>query len=423
MVIRTENIKWLVLTSAIVINLCLGAINAWSIFATQLRIENPEWTISQIATVFSIMLFAFAMTTIISGWVQDKIGPKWVATTGGILLGIGIIMSGRATSLIELYIWHGVIAGMGIGSAYVTPLATVLKWFPDKRGLMSGIVMGFFGAGAFLFGPLASYLITLTGSINDTFIILGIIYLIAVVGGAQFLITPDSNRDNNINIIKNQKNLTPLEMLAHKNFYVIWLVYVMGCSAGLALLSNAQEVAQLFAGLTSMQAVSIVSIIAIFNALGSPFFGTLSDYIGRKYSLTSLCILAALAFLLLPLANTFVTFLLVSSVIMLCFGGLFGVFPTISADFYGTKHLGINYGLLFLAYGFAAFIGPSIASTLADVARENALLMGATPNEVKIAVTEGYTRAFYYVSGMLVIGAFLTLFINSPNYKEEYYNK
>lgn len=178
----------IVVLGAVLIQVCLGAVYAWSLF-NQPLIEKYGWEAAGVVLTFSITIATMAVCTIIAGKIQDKIGPRWVATAGGILLGIGLLLASKATTLTQLYLFYGIIGGAGIGTAYVCPLATCVKWFPDKRGLISGIAVAGFGAGALIFKPLILSFLPSVG-VSSTFMYLGLIYMVAIILGAQLLVVP-----------------------------------------------------------------------------------------------------------------------------------------------------------------------------------------------------------------------------------------
>lgn len=407
---------WLVFVAANIINLCLGSVYAWSIFAAQFKKENPDWTMAEISTILSITVFTYAITSIAAGSIQDRIGPRWVATIGGLLMGSGIIMASQADSLIGLYFWHGIIAGIGIGAAYVTPLAAVLKWFPDRRGSVGGIVMGIFGAGGLVFGFLGGYIIKITGSISDTLLVLGLVYLVAVTLSAQFLNDPPKEKFRNDNSIylAEEKNYSPGEVLRQPVFYVMWIVFVLGSISGLTFMSNAQEASQAFLGISTSAAVSIIGIVSIFNALGSPVFGTLADWIGERRALMVLLLICGFALFLLPRTSSYLTFVLAASIVILCYGGLFGIFPPMISNYYGSRHLGNNFGLLFFGYGIAAIVGPRMTASLGDSARQAAEAAGVGAEGLRIALSSGFAQAFVLAAIGCLIAAGLSLLIKKP---------
>ncbi len=384
--------RWVVVIGAILIQLCLGAVYAWSLFNTPL-VEEFGWDRAAVVLTFSITILVFSIFTIIAGKIQDKIGPRWVATAGGILLGVGLLLSGKATSLTQLYIFYGLIGGAGIGCAYVCPLATCLKWFPDMRGLISGIAVAGFGAGSLVFKPLILAFIDSVG-VSSTFFYLGAIYLIAVVVGAQLLtVPPEGYRPAGWNPPVSSgsaggNDFSAGQMFGTKQFYAIWFIYLFGCMAGLMIIGLATDIGIELAKLDLTTAANAVVMVSIFNAAGRIIWGTLSDKLGRVNSLFIMYVLAAAAmFGLSAIQLSYASYLVLCSVIGFCFGGFLALFPSLTTDYYGTKNLGTNYGIVFLAYGIAAIIGPKIGTSVA------------------------FTQAFLIAAVLCVIGALLTFLI------------
>ncbi len=387
--------RWIVVLGAVLIQLCLGAVYAWSLF-NQPLIQLYGWEASGVVLTFSITIATMSVFTIIAGKIQDKIGPRWVATVGGLLLGAGLLLASQATTLTQLYLFYGLIGGAGIGTAYVCPLATCLKWFPDKRGMISGIAVAGFGAGALLFKPI---IVNFLGTIGvaSTFMYLGIIYMVAIVIGAQLLVvppagfvpkgwTPPATASGG-----GSNDFTTKEMLSTPQFYMLWVMYLFGCLAGLMVIGLAADIGMNLVNLTAATAANAVVIIAIFNATGRIVWGTLSDKLGRITSLIVMYTLAAAAmFLMSAFTMTYATFLLLCSLIGFCFGGFLALFPSLVADYYGTKNLGTNYGIVFLAYGSAAIIGPQIGTAIA------------------------FTQAFLIAAVLCVIAGGMTLLVKQP---------
>lgn len=359
--------RWSVVLGAVMIQICLGAVYAWSLF-NQPLIEKFGWDRDGVVLTFSITIATFAAFTIIAGKIQDSIGPRWVATAGGILLGVGVMLASKATSLTELYLFYGVIGGIGIGAAYVCPLATCVKWFPDKRGFISGIAVAGFGAGGLLFKPIILSLIANYG-IMSTFLYLGVIYLTAIVLGAQLLVLPPEGYVppgwTQSNATVEGRDFTSRQMLGTYQFYLIWFIYLFGCIAGLMVISLAVNIGMSLVRLEATAAGNTVMVIAVFNAGGRIAWGTLSDKIGRITSLTFMFLLTALVmFFMGTITMNYLTFLISVSLIGFCFGGFLSLFPSITADYYGTRNLGTNYGIVYQAYGLAAIVGPRIATSV-----------------------------------------------------------
>lgn len=361
--------RWLVVLGAVMIQVCLGAVYIWSLF-NQPLIDKYGWDKAGVVLTFSIAIFFMAFSTIFAGKIQDKIGPRWVATAGGIILGLGLILASRANTLMEIYLFYGVIGGIGIGTAYVCPLATCVKWFPDKRGLISGIAVAGFGLGALLFKPIASSLLSAVG-VSQTFLYLGIIYLSVVTLGAQLLEVPPAGYcPPGFNPPASEGPQTSIDfttgqMLSTYQFYLAWLMYLFGCTAGLMVIGLAKDIGTELVKLEALKAANAVVIISLFNATGRILGGTLSDKLGRIPCLLGLYLLAAASMFFMASVNmTYFSFLTACSIIGLCFGGFLGIFPSLIADYYGTANFGINYGIVFMAYGTAAVVGPRIASSI-----------------------------------------------------------
>lgn len=383
--------RWLIVVGAVMIQLCLGAVYAWSLF-NQPLIDKFGWDKADVVLTFSITIATMAVFTIIAGKIQDKIGPRWVATAGGILLGLGLILASKATSISQLYFFYGIIGGAGIGTAYVCPLATCLKWFPDKRGLISGIAVAGFGAGALIFKPLILSFIASSG-VAATFMYLGAIYLVVVVLGAQFLVVPPAGYVPEgwtppAAAAGGGNDFSTGQMFGTLQFYVLWFMYLFGCTAGLMVIGLAKDIGTNLVKLDPATAANAVVTVALFNAAGRIIWGTLSDKLGRINSLLVMYILAAGAmFAMSSITMTNSSFLLLCSLIGFCFGGFLALFPSVTADYYGTTNVGTNYGIIFMAYGSAAILGP------------------------KIATSVPFTQAFMIAAVLCAIGAGLTFLV------------
>jgi OFA family oxalate/formate antiporter-like MFS transporter len=399
--------RWWVVVGALIIQISLGAVYIWSVFQTPLKRAFPTWTETQVTLPAQIVLAAFALAVIFGGRIQDKLGPKKVATVGGIILGLGLVLAkftgsfAPGAALVWLIATFSVLGGLGIGAAYVCPIATCVKWFPDKKGLITGLAVAGFGAGAFFFAPLAKGLISgvkyeLLGvklfplpelEIFNTFLALGVIFLIAVVAGAQLLQNPPAGYvpagwtpPPPAQGAPQKEFFTPSEMLRTPMFWVLWVTYFAGCTAGLQVIMKASPIWQSFAfgsltppvAETDFQRVTTagamaVSILAIFNSLGRIFWGRVSDTIGRKAALVAMFAICGVAMVVLDGLRAYPLYLLGICIVGLCFGGYLALYPAVTADFYGTKHLGVNYGWMFSAYGVGGLFGPFLAAKLMNV--------------------------------------------------------
>ncbi|WP_335958381.1 OFA family MFS transporter [Halalkalibacter kiskunsagensis] len=358
--------RWLVVLGAVIIQINLGAVYAWSLF-NQPLMNKFGWAREDVVVTFSITIAIFALATIFAGRLQDKIGPRWVATIGGVLLGLGLVLASQATTLYQLYFFYGVIGGIGIGMTYVCPLSACVKWFPDKRGFISGVAVAGFGLGGLIFKPIIELLIESMG-VSSTFLYLGVIYLILVVAGAQLLKNPpveETTRKASKAIPELSNNFSPKQMLGTYQFYLLWFMFLFGSMSGLMVISFAVDIGVDIVNLDMGKAANAVMVIALFNAAGRIVLGRVSDSFGRTNTLMMVYGLTALImFYMSTGAMNYPTFLLSVSLIGFCFGGFLALFPSVTADFYGTKNIGSNYGLMYQAYGISAFVGPLIAKAI-----------------------------------------------------------
>jgi len=378
--------RWMVVAGALLIQLALGSVYAFSIFTSPLSesLGYPA-TSFQILGIFAAAIAVFAVTLVFAGRLQDRKGPRIVATVGGLIVGAGYATASFSTeSLTMMYLTYGVIGGIGLGVGYVCPLAAAVKWFPDKKGLVSGIAVAGFGAGAFLFTQIGKAFISAYG-LGSAFLYLGVIFLGMVVIGAQLLTNPpagwlpngyvaQANGSNG----KRKLDYSQREMFRTRSFQMLWLMYALSATAGLMMIGNVKNLAiYLDPSKTTMVVAEfqmIAGILALFNAGGRIGWGTLSDRIGRTNALKLMfiiqaCILfAAAGFFALKPEGEIVQFLgltAFASLVGFTFGGNFALFPSITCEYYGTKNLGNNYGYVFTAYGVSGVLGALIPGVLA----------------------------------------------------------
>ncbi len=391
--------RWLVVLGSLIMQLSLGAIYTWSLFNTPL-VETLGWDTGATVFTFSITLVFFALSVIVAGRIQDRIGPRKVATAGGLLIGVGVAAASLATATslpfsatpTMLYITYGVIAGTGIGSAYVTPLATCLKWFPEKRGLITGLVLAALGLGGMLFKPVILHFIATYG-VSTAFLYLGIIYGALVIVGAQLLVEPPADyippnytppAPTTDGFTAGVSNFTLMEALKTPQIYILFLWMFFGAGAGLMVISVAANIGIDMVGLSLAAAGNAVVTISLFNAAGRLFWGGISDKIGRVISVVIIFIFLGSAMIFMSLVSmTYITFLLATCVIGFCFGGTAAIYPTLTAEWFGTENVGNNYGAVFLFYGVAALIAPKLSIALGF---NKAFLIGAIVSAIAIAI-------------------------------------
>jgi len=397
--------RWLMVAAALVLQLCLGVLYAWSVFRAPLM-KQYGWTVKEAGYPLMASFFFFAVGMIVAGRWQDKAGPRKVAIFGGVLLAVGCFLAGAIGSTVGGMVFaYGILGGLGVGFAYVTPIATCIKWFPDMRGTITGLAVFGFGAGTLVFGPLINKLIISIG-LSQTFFAVGAIMLVCVCGaGSMFKVPPAGYKPAGWNPpapaagSPTKLDWTPNEIIGNGQFYVLWLIYLFGAGAGLMIIGQAVPIGLEVAKLERGVAAAGLGTMALLNGLGRLVHGSISDKIGRKNTVI-LCFAEYLVafLLLLPNADTFTKWLVGICIVGFSYGGYLAVMPSITADYFGTKSLGANYGYLFTAWGIAGVCGPFMIDA------------------VKTA-TGSFTNAMYYTSAACVAGIVLVFISKKPEFK------
>lgn len=390
--------RWLVVAGSILMQLSLGAIYTWSLFNRPL-VEKFGWTSGDTVFTFSITLASFSVAVIFAGRLQDKIGPRRVAMAGGILTGLGVALASFATSVSFLYLTYGVIAGIGIGAAYVTPLATCVKWFPEKRGLITGLVLAALGVGGMLFKPVILIFIGKFG-VSQAFLYLGCIYgLLLLLGSLALVVPPRGYRPPGWTASASQagavpagsRSYTPSQAMKTPQFYMLVAWMFFGSAAALMIISVAANIGMTMIGLSLAAAGNAVVTISLFNACGRLVWGGISDRFGRKSSLLANFILLSLAmFYMALIPMNYAGFLMATCIVGFCFGGLAAMLPTITAEWFGLASVGNNYGAVFIFYGIAALTAP------------------------RLSIAIGFEKAFLVAGIACAIGAVIALFARAP---------
>lgn len=376
---------------AILIQLSLGAIYAWSVY-TKLLVE-AGWSKAETQMVFSAGLALFAIVMVMAGRMMPKTGPRVLAFAGGIVLGLGYVLAGLfgAENFTTTFIFVGIMGGSGIGLGYVVPIAVGMRWYPDKKGLITGLAVAGFGFGATLWMALADKLGPLGGGellenigLSNTFIVYGIAYLVIVSIGSIWMVFPPegwkplgwtpplATKKSSAGTI----DFTSSEMLRTPQYYLILLTFTFGAAAGLmsiGLMRLWPQEALTRAGITPEAAgaaatLAMAVFFALSNGLGRILWGMISDKIGRKSSIIIMMATQGLFVILFQwTAGNIYTLYLFAILIGFNFGGNFALFPTITADTFGTKHVGQNYGWVFLAYAVGGIFGPVMGGRLGDL--------------------------------------------------------
>lgn len=395
-----ESKRWGIAMAAVVMQLCLGTVYAWSVFKKPL-INAHGWGETQTQLTFMIFMFTIGCAAAFGGTLVDKKGPKFVATIGGVLFGISTLLAGYADqigSLTLLYISWGLIGGLGNGFCYVTPIATLIRWFPDKRGLVTGLAVMGFGLGAFFMGKIAPAMIAsfkggMTPSgVAQTWYVWGIIFLVLVVGSAMLFKNPPAGwLPAGFNPagggVSAANSLTFGDAVKTPHWWMLWAMLFLNISAGLGLISQLSPLAQEFykslvtdpAVLADPEAMTkvlaaaggtVVSISAIFNGLGRLFWARVSDSIGRKAVFATMFASQAVIYILVAMGviSGYWLFLVAACYLLACYGGGFATMPAFAADNFGPGYIGKVYGFMLTAWSAAGILGPYVFSKFKDQA-------------------------------------------------------
>lgn len=394
--------RWLIALAGVVMQIALGAVYAWSVFRIPLT-ESYGWSIGEVTLAFTIAIFVLGFAAFAGGLWMRRAGPRPVALAAGALYGLGVFLASFAGGrLWLLYCSYGLIAGIGLGLGYIVPVATLVKWFPDRRGMITGIAVTGFGSGALITAPLATRLIAQVGALN-TFAILGVVYLIAVMGAACFMRNPpDGYRPPGWvpsavqQRQRSAKTYTLQEAVATWQWYGLWALLFLNTTAGIAIISQAGPMAQEITQVTPATAAGLVGAIAIANGAGRFLWAWLSDFIGRRTVFLLMFPIQAVVFALLPGVESFAVLTALACIVLLCYGGGFGTMPAFVADYFGAENVGSIYGLMLTAWGFAGVLGPMLIAGL----RQS---------------TGQYAQALYVIAGLMLLSTAIPAFVGAPS--------
>lgn len=374
--IRLTKKRWLVLLSSCLINLCIGALYVWSVFAGPMaahlsEVLGKELTAANLAIVFSIGNSTGFITMIGGGFLNQKLGPRWVVFLGGVLFGLGFLICGFSSSVAGLIIGYGVVSGLAMGLAYGCTISNSVKFFPDKAGLIGGIATASYGISSVILPPIANTVIDYVG-VSKAFMYFGIVIMIVCGIFSQFILKcPEDfvpvgykapvQKTGKANSVadKNWK-----EMLTSPIFYVMWIMLFFGAVLGMMSISQASGIAQNMAGMTAANAALIVSVLALFNTFGRIAAGSVSDKIGCIMTLRGVYVLAVIAMGLLYLNAGTAMFCIGICMVGVCFGAFMGVYPGFTAGQFGRKNSSVNYGIMFTGFNLAGLLGPIIISRI-----------------------------------------------------------
>jgi OFA family oxalate/formate antiporter-like MFS transporter len=397
---RTLN-RWVIAAAGVLMQVALGAVYAWSVFRAPL-VKQFGWSISEVTLTFTISIFVLGLAAFLGGLWLNRKGPRVVAITGGILYGLGVFLASfSANKLWWLYLSYGLIGGIGLGLSYIVPVAVLVKWFPDRRGLITGVAVGGFGAGALITAPVATRLIQSVGVLN-TFAYLGIAYLIVTVVASLFMRnppegwrpegwTPTASQTSQ----RSRSDYTLGEALKTCQWYALWLLLFLNTFAGISIISQEAPIFQELVGVSAVVAASMVGIASIGNAFGRVFWAWVSDLISRRATFFVMFVIQVLLFWLLPSVTAVTLMTIVTFIVLMCYGGGFGTMPAFAADYFGSKNVGPIYGLMLTAWGCASAAGPLLIAYMRQA-------------------TGSYSSALHVIAGVMAVSALVPILVSRP---------
>jgi OFA family oxalate/formate antiporter-like MFS transporter len=365
--------RWLIAVSAVGIHLSIGSVYSWSVFSKPI-IQQTGWSLKNVQFTFSISILFLGLSAALLGHLVEKLGPRKTGMFAAVFFGVGIAGTGLAIlmkSLYGLYLCYGVLGGIGLGVGYIAPVSTLVKWFPDRRGLATGLAIMGFGFASLIAGPIAQKLIVNIGLAN-TFFSLGLVYFLIIFASSQYLAPPPTGwvpAGWKGEAAANKKKITPdlcqmgaNEAVRTRRFAYLWLMLFINITCGIAVISVASAMAQESMGFSAASAAFMVGIMGLFNGGGRIAWASLSDYVGRPNIYTLFFALQMVMFLLLAKVTDPFSFQILIFLVMSCYGGGFACIPAYIADLFGTKQLGAIHGYILTAWAAAGLAGPIFAA-------------------------------------------------------------
>ncbi|HEQ0893626.1 TPA: OFA family MFS transporter [Streptococcus pyogenes] len=361
--------RYIIAIAGILLHLMLGSTYAWSVYRNPI-LQETGWDQAPVAFAFSLAIFCLGLSAAFMGNLVEQYGPRLTGTVSAILYASGNMLTGLAIDRKEiwlLYIGYGVIGGLGLGAGYITPISTIIKWFPDKRGMATGFAIMGFGFASLLTSPIAQWLIETEGLVA-TFYLLGLIYLIVMLFASQLIIKPtaaeiailDKKRlQNNSYLIE---GMTAKEALKTKSFYCLWVILFINITCGLGLISVVAPMAQDLTGMSPEMSAIVVGAMGIFNGFGRLVWASLSDYIGRRVTVILLFLVSIIMTISLIFAHSSLIFMISIATLMTCYGAGFSIIPPYLSDLFGAKELATLHGYILTAWAIAALTGPMLLS-------------------------------------------------------------
>jgi OFA family oxalate/formate antiporter-like MFS transporter len=397
--------RWGIVVAAVLVQLALGAVYAWSVFNKPLQ-DQFGWSKTEVVLPFEVAIGTIFIGSLVGGRLQDRYGPRPVAVGGAVLYSVGIMLASLVSGPGDLWLLvltYGVMGGIGLGAAYITPIAMLVKWFPDRRGLITGIAVAGFGFGAVITAPAAKALLGGTADKPNVFLPLGVAYLVAGVIGAALFRNPPAGYQvpgfvpsTTGPTVATARAYGLGEALRTRQWYLLTAILALNVTCGIALISQAADATEQIAGVSAATAAGLVGFLGLLNGGGRIFWAWLSDRIGRMTAFLGMLGLQALCFFILPHAGAFVLFAVLAALIYLAYGGGFGTMPATAADFFGTPNAGAIYGAMIVAWSIGGVCGPLLAAALYE------------------ASGQSYTVPFTVIACIALVGLALPLLTKMP---------
>ncbi|PLY11175.1 MAG: MFS transporter [Arcobacter sp.] len=396
-----EKNRWLMALSAVGVHICIGSVYAWSVYVKPIQMQM-SWNLTDVTIAFSIAIFFLGLSAALMGKFVEKNGPRVSALIAAAFFGIGTMGSGLAImmeSKLLLYFFYGVLGGCGLGIGYISPVSTLVKWFPDKRGMATGLAIMGFGFASAIWGPTIKILIEKVG-ISNTFFILGFFYFVIMSLSALYLQAPNKDympekfkkklQEGKKKIKEDLANLGLNEAVKTPRFYGLWLMLFINVTCGIAIIGVASPLLQEVVGISALAAAAAVGLMGIFNGAGRIVWASLSDYLTRPVVYIIFFFTQAIAFYMLPSITEVIIFQFVLYFIMSCYGGGFASIPAYIGDIFGTKELGAIHGYILTAWAAAGLVGPLIISIVKDI-------------------TGSYSQTLYVFAGFFLVAFVISL--------------
>jgi OFA family oxalate/formate antiporter-like MFS transporter len=395
-----SNKRIVIATAGVFLQVALGAVYAWSVFRVPL-VKQFGWSISEVTLTFTISIFVLGITAFFGGLWLNRKGPRIVAITGGALYGLGVFLASFSHRLSWLYLSYGVVGGIGLGLSYIVPVAVLVKWFPERRGLVAGIAVGGFGAGALITAPVATRLIQSVGVLS-TFAYLGVAFLVVTIVAGLFMQNPPEgwrpegwqpNRQSS-----QPNNYTLGEALTTWQWWALWLVLFLNTCAGISIISQEAPLFQELTGASAVAAATMVGVVSIGNAVGRVFWAWASDSITRRATFFIMFLVQVFLFWFLPSVATASLMMIAGFAALMCYGGGFGTMPAFAADYFGPKNVGPIYGLMLTAWGFASAFGPLLIARMREI-------------------TGSYRSGLHVIAAVMAVSTLLPVLLRPPRLK------